>query len=500
MKQTNNLFFALLLMTFSAVQAYSQNNYVLVWEDNFDGTHLNESIWNIEVDGNGGGNNELQYYRRENVSVGTDPISGENCLILTAKKENFGGRPATSGRVNTKNKMYFKYGMIEARMRIPLTANGLWPAFWMMGNDFDQVGWPKCGEIDIMEMGNVTGIQQGNSHRRVSGWWHWGTSWAMYGPGAYPNGGNTMVTNYDIQGNYVVFRLYWDETQMRIFIDQDRNPQPYATMGISGSGDASTGTYFKKPFFVLFNLAVGGNYTGITGFQNINNVTALNASNNNEAKMYIDYVRVYQRGDSGESFYPIQCTPLTRTADIEICEGETYDFYGTDYDEAVSGIVHRFPNPSGCDSVVTLNLIINEHIGIALYDTIFENEAYNEQTFEIGNHTFIDILIAGNSCDSIVTTYLHVEVSAGFDLIKAGNISIYPNPVNYELKITNYEGIIEKVEITDLTGKIIINSQFSLEKPKEILNSIDVSTLPQGMYLIKIYTDKGVVVEKFVKQ
>jgi len=73
-------------------------------------------------------------------------------------------------------------------------------------------------------------------------------------------------------------------------------------------------------------------------------------------------------------------------------------------------------------------------------------------------------------------------------------------PVNYELKITNYEGIIEKVEITDLTGKIIINSQFSLEKPKEILNSIDVSTLPQGMYLIKIYTDKGVVVEKFVKQ
>lgn len=135
--------------------------YKLVWSDEFDGNTLDESIWNIEVNGSGGGNNELQYYCERGVSVGTEPESGRNCLILTATRENYQNRQFTSGRINSKGKYSFTYGRLDALIRMPKTANGLWPAFWLMGDDYDQVGWPACGETDIVEMGHATGMAQG---------------------------------------------------------------------------------------------------------------------------------------------------------------------------------------------------------------------------------------------------------------------------------------------------------------------------------------------------
>lgn len=99
------------------------------WADEFDAATLNEKLWNIEVNGNGGGNNELQYYRRENVKLGTDPNSGEKCLVLTARRENYQGKSFTSGRVNSLGKAAFKHGLIQARIKFPHTANGLWPAY-----------------------------------------------------------------------------------------------------------------------------------------------------------------------------------------------------------------------------------------------------------------------------------------------------------------------------------------------------------------------------------
>ena len=133
-------------------ESEDNRDYKLVWQDLFDSEELDESVWNIEVNGNGGGNNELQYYSGNNVSIGAEPETGKHCLILTAKKESYQGKSATSGRINSKGKKYFKYGRIEASIKLPKTANGLWPAFWMMGNDYDQVGWPKCGEIEDSRM------------------------------------------------------------------------------------------------------------------------------------------------------------------------------------------------------------------------------------------------------------------------------------------------------------------------------------------------------------
>lgn len=265
------------------------DGYTLVWADEFNGSAVDESVWNIEVNGSGGGNNELQYYTRNNVSISTEPVSGKSCLTLTARKESYGGRNATSGRVNSKGNKYFQYGRFDASIKLPKTANGLWPAYWMMGNDYDSVDWPRCGEIDILEMGHANGIAAGTQDRYLNGACHWG----YYEGPSYPNYSNSVTYDYSVQdGEFHLFSCVWDENALAMYIDLDKYPdaKPYFKMNITDTtNDRSTGLYFHKEFFLLFNLAVGGNFPGIW---DINQVTALD---NGEAKMYIDYVRVYRK-------------------------------------------------------------------------------------------------------------------------------------------------------------------------------------------------------------
>lgn len=268
------------------------NGYHLVWQDLFDGEALDESAWNIEVNGNGGGNNESQYYRRENVSISKEPKSGRSCLTLTARREAFGGKPFTSGRVNSMGKKYFTHGKVEAYICLPKTANGLWPAYWMMGNDFSTVGWPRCGEIDILEMGNSQGIKTGTQETYFNGACHWG----FYKNGAYPNYAKSSNAPYSLQdGEFHLYTLIWDEKSIKMYLDLDKNPNvaPYYEMGIEGTDDEwATGLYFHHDHFILFNLAVGGHFTGIVN--NPGGITAL-PTDGSEAKMYVDFVRVYQK-------------------------------------------------------------------------------------------------------------------------------------------------------------------------------------------------------------
>ncbi|MFD1630399.1 glycoside hydrolase family 16 protein [Pseudopedobacter beijingensis] len=267
------------------------NNYKLVWEDLFNGETLDENTWNIEVNGDGGGNQELQFYREENVSVGKDPNSGRSCLILTAKKEQFSGKNATSGRINSQKKKFFKYGKIEASIKLPKTANGLWPAFWMMGNDYSTVGWPACGETDILEMGHSKGIANKTQDRFFNGALHWG-KWSP--TGSNPMYAKDFTSSYGLQEDFHLYTLIWDETAIKMYLDLDKNPDvaPYFQMSIASTeDDNSPGHYFHKEFFILFNLAVGGHFPGIS---NINQVTALSSG---DAKMYVDYVKVYQKAD-----------------------------------------------------------------------------------------------------------------------------------------------------------------------------------------------------------
>ena len=274
----------------------SAQNYKLMWEDNFDNPVLNETQhWNVEVNGDGGGNNEMQYYRRENITI-EKHSSGVNCLVITAKRENFGGKLITSGRLNTRGNVSAKFGKIEARIKLPTTGNGLWPAFWMLGEDYPTVGWPRCGEIDILEMGNVSGISQAKQDRFFNGACHWGEVWTY-------NAQNSTAP-YSLQDDFHLYTMIWDDANIKFYLDLDKYPNnsPYYTMSIAGADVAgNVSHYFHKSFGIIFNLAVGGNYTGITGNANINQITALPVDGS-PVKMYIDYVRVYQKGDVGELF------------------------------------------------------------------------------------------------------------------------------------------------------------------------------------------------------
>lgn len=290
------------------------DGYRLVWQDLFDNGILNDLRWNVEQNANGGGNHELQYYadREENVRVGDDG-QGNGCLILTARRENLGGRQFTSGRVNSRDKVAFTHGKVEASIKLPPTADGLWPAFWMMGNDYGEVGWPKSGETDILEMGNADGIRNGTQDRYFNGAMHWGQGWPA---GSYAR---ATTKSYSLQdGEFHLFTAVWDENEMRMYVDLDRQPvqTPYFRMGITHDdpgNEWSPGNYFHKLNFIIFNMAVGGDFTGI---HEAGNITALNDANGHEASMYVNYVKVYQKGTADEDLYTVVPGDEASVADV----------------------------------------------------------------------------------------------------------------------------------------------------------------------------------------
>ena len=257
--------------------------YHLVWADEFNGESLRTADWNVEVNGHGGGNQELQYYSAGNVKV------SDGCLVLTARKESSNGKDFTSGRLNTNKKRYFKYGIIESSIKLPKTANGLWPAFWMLGNDFNEVSWPNCGEIDILEMGNAVAISNNTQETYFNGACHWG----FFKNGSYPNYAKAQNAPYSLQDDqFHLYTLIWDENAIAMYLDRDKNPSvsPYFKMDITDkSGEWSTGNYFHHDFFIVYDLAVGGLFT------NILDADGITALADGERSMYVDYVRVYQK-------------------------------------------------------------------------------------------------------------------------------------------------------------------------------------------------------------
>jgi len=307
------------------------NDYQLVWEDNFDGATINHAYWNLEENARGGGNAELQYYTPKNASIERHPLSGESCLVISAINENYKNRPATSARLNTQDKVTVQYGKIEARIQFPHTANGLWPAFWMLGNDLvhdmgnddssdyniqqnkknGYVAWPKCGEIDIVEMGHAEGIMNGVQDRYFNGACHWGET---FNNGKYPNVGKASVAPYAIQGDFHLFTLIWTPDEISMFLDQDKYPdvQPYFSLSLKGKCKNQPGRYFNKPFYIVLNLSIGGYFTGLPApekyalsitddWQNFVKITdtAL-PKDGTPVKMYIDYIKIYQQGNKND--------------------------------------------------------------------------------------------------------------------------------------------------------------------------------------------------------
>ena len=227
-------------------------SYQLLWSDDFNGNSVNQANWSFETGAGGWGNNEKQYYQPDNATV------ADGNLIITAKKQSVGGAPYTSARMITRGKKEYTYGRFEARIKLP-QGQGQWPAFWMLGANIGSVGWPKCGEIDIME--NV------NTNSQVLGTIHWfDQAYAYYG-------GNTNTSPQ----NYHVYRVDWTPTAIKWYVDDVQFHEANIANSINGTDE------FHRPFFLLLNMAIGGNLPG----QTIDESRL-------PAKMYVDYVKVYK--------------------------------------------------------------------------------------------------------------------------------------------------------------------------------------------------------------
>ncbi len=237
----------------------------LVWQDEFEGPagqSPDPSRWSFDV-GTDWGNAQLEYdtARPENVS-----LDGSGRLAITARQESYLGRAYTSGRIQTLGKFSQSGGRFEARMRMP-AGQGMWPAFWLLGADFQSVGWPACGEIDIMEFrGQLPSVVAGSLH----------------GPGY--SGGSAVTGSYTYPAGALTddFHLYaidWTAGQIQWSVDNQAY-QTFTPTNLPGGAN----WVFNKPFFIILNLAVGGNYVGPP-----------NGSTVFPQNLLVDYVRVYRR-------------------------------------------------------------------------------------------------------------------------------------------------------------------------------------------------------------
>tara|TARA_B110000046_G_scaffold54147_1_gene60565 strand:+ start:332 stop:1456 length:1125 start_codon:yes stop_codon:yes gene_type:complete len=241
----------------------SYSGYELVWQDEFSGKELNADDWNLEIGAgnNGWGNNELQYYRSENVSV------SNGMLTIEAKAEFFNSNNYTSSRITTQDKESFKYGRIDIRAALPY-GQGLWPALWMLGNDISSVGWPNCGEIDIMELAG--GSASGKGDDVILGTIHWDNN------GSYANyGDKTQLSSGTFADQFHVFSIIWNEQSVTWYLDDTK----FNEVDIAANGLEE----FHQSFFLIFNVAVGGDFSG-----------SPDATTYFPQKMFVDYVRVFQ--------------------------------------------------------------------------------------------------------------------------------------------------------------------------------------------------------------
>ncbi|XP_076323146.1 uncharacterized protein LOC143232023 isoform X3 [Tachypleus tridentatus] len=290
----------------------------LVWSDEF--TNGISSDWEFEIGNglNGWGNNELQYYRRENAQV----EGGK--LVITAKREDYDGFKYTSARLKTQFKKSWKYGKIEAKMAMP-SFNGVWEAFWMLGDNIRNVSWPSSGEIDIME--------HINTNTEVRGTIHWSTP-----DGAYTHHGGGTNTNVM---DYHIYSVEWNSSFIKWFVDGNQ----YFEVDIQGGVNGTSA--FHKTFFIILNMAIGGNWPGFDV-----------ADEAFPAEMYIDYVRVYQ--DASTS-YPVGNTSLDGYYFLQSRQSELY----LDVTDAINengSFLQQWPNNGNTNTQFHSAHLVNKSI------------------------------------------------------------------------------------------------------------------------------------------
>ncbi len=284
------------------VKADDSNTYKLVWCDEFNGDSLNEKNWFCQLGGSGWGNNEWQTYTDEEKNIQVkDGLLNINIL---AEKTNI-KTSYTSARICSSGKANFKFGKIEARIKVP-GDNGLWPAFWMLGQNQPK-GWPYCGEIDILETFNNYNFAQGTVH--------WENEISRPNKDSY----SAYQTRPDDKTKWHLYGMIWDEKNIKFTLDN----KVYGTVDLTRSDKSELRSDF---YYFIINCAVGGNLPGRGPEEDFVS-----------AKMLVDYVRVYQKAsDKGganfeandvdivPSYKTVYCSNGAKIAESTVKEGENF--------------------------------------------------------------------------------------------------------------------------------------------------------------------------------
>jgi beta-glucanase (GH16 family) len=459
----------------SGIGLYAQS-WQLVWQDEFTNGIGPDWVFETGTGSGGWGNNELQYYRQENASV----VNGQ--LVITAKREAFGGMQYTSARMKTQGRKSWKYGKIEARIAMP-SFQGVWPAFWMLGTNITSVGWPACGEIDIMEHVNTGGTVHGTIH-----WQDHNNNYANYG-------GNTSTTIT----NFHLYTVEWDANLIKWFVDGVKYHEVNIANGVNGTSE------FHNNFFILLNMAIGGNWPGFT----IDN-------NAFPARMYVDYVRVYQNVPTftqtiqAESYSAMSGVQTETTTDagggLNVGWIDTNDWMAyNSINIPATGqyrLEYRVASPSGGrlsqdlngGSIVLGAVNIPATGGWQNWTTVSQTVTINAGTYNFG------IFAAAGGWN--LNWWRITRVTSGASEAEATVVAVpnpesreftfYPNPTRGELNIRSGD--------SDSVIKIVNSNGAEVYNGKVVDGKVDVSNLPNGIYTISTTENGRRTIKRFIKK
>lgn len=292
--------------------------WTCIWADEFNGTAVDETKWNFEVNGGGGGNNELQYYTRENTQI----VDGK--LVITAKKESYLGMDYTSSRLTTKYKGTFEYVRIVVRAKLP-TGRGTWPAIWMMPLMNAYGGWPDSGEIDIME---YVGYDPNRIHSTIH------TEKFNHNLNTQI-GFSRLIENAETE--FHDYELIWSPGYLKTLVDGDTIGEFNYVPALTSDTPYSEAFPFDQEFFLILNLAIGGNWGGAQGVDvNIFPTT-----------LQIEYVRVYKQDyatiDKTKPLEPENIS-LAQLKNTIYWQKATDDFGVAEYAIYLDGQFHKYVN------------------------------------------------------------------------------------------------------------------------------------------------------------
>ena len=272
------------------------DGWKLQWSEEFNGNSLDENVWNVEVNGYGGWNNELQYYTDKNHSV------SDGTLKITAQHETYQGMNYTSTRINSENKIKLGNGRVEARIKLPIF-KGTFPAFWLMGNNGKQ--WPECGEIDIMETVNTDNIAYGTAH--------WPKNVGTGSEDINSEGNGTYGWNLNLS-QWHTYGIERDDTKIVWYVDG----RTYHTVDLTT--DATNKAPLKLEAYIILNLAIGGNWPGFDIDDNAFPAT-----------MEVDYVRYYVKDSSAIETTTQEVTTQQETTKAVVLPKVDIDGYQISY-------------------------------------------------------------------------------------------------------------------------------------------------------------------------